>query len=171
MRVIMAVDWQIKTIAQKSTLSGIGFEPGQKVVCLLFMDSTSAELGRADLLETELESFSIPGELLGRWSRVVKDPSAEGVSVQETISSAEDLFFSLYEVESSTEIVESDALKHLLGLMLERKRILKVRGPRSTAHSQAYYHPKRKIEIEVPIIEISPQLMLSIQDTLSDLVL
>ncbi|MEM8866909.1 MAG: hypothetical protein AAGC73_01450 [Verrucomicrobiota bacterium] len=167
----MAIDWQIKTIAQKSALSGDSFEPGQKIVCLIFKDPQAAEIGRTDILDSEVEDFSIPGEPLGRWTRVFKDPSAEGVSVQETMSSAEDLFFSLYEVEVSLAMEESDALKHLLGLMLERKRILRVTGPRRTSGSQTYLHAKRKTEIEVPIVDISPELMIAIQDTLSDLVM
>lgn len=165
------MEWHIKTIARKSSISGAAFSPGDRVVCLVYKDPASGELGRADLLPEEVEGFVLPEEVLGRWSRVVKDPDDEAVSARETMASAEDFFFSLYENESPDSGETSDMLKHLLSLMLERKRVLRPMGDRSTAGSQRYLHVKSKRELEAPIIEISTELMLKIEDTIGDIML
>ncbi len=168
-----AMEWQIKTIARKSSLSGAAFHPGETVVCLVYKDAGAGELGRADLLPVELERFDLPGEVLGRWTRVVKDPDEEAQSARETMASAEDFFFSLYESEAdSPEARESaDMLKHLLSLMLERKRVLRPVGDRRTEGAQTYLHVKSKGTLEVPIVQISAELMRSIEDTIGDIML
>jgi len=174
------MDWQIKTIAKKSTLSETAFAPGDRVACLIFVDPETSELARADLLEEELGDFSPPAEVLGRWVRVVKEPGEESVQAKEAVASAEDFFFSLYapekpetpETPESPESRESsDALKHLIALMLERKRVLRAIPPRRTEGEQPYLHVKRKEEVLVPVVEISPELMLKIEDTIGELIL
>jgi hypothetical protein len=165
------MEWQIKTIARKSSLSATPFNPGDRIVCLIFKEAEEGELGRADLLEAELDSFEIPGQVLGRWSRVVKDPDDESATARETMASAEDFFFSLYENEQSDGDETADMLKHLLALMLERKRVLRAMGPRSVEGCQLYLHVKTKQELTVPIVEISTELMLKIQDTIGDIIL
>lgn len=167
------MEWQIKTIARKSTLSGKAFDPGETVVCLVYKDAAAGELGRADLLPDELEHFELPGEVLGRWTRVVKDPDDEALSARETMASAEDFFFSLYEREAdASEARESsDMLKHLLALMLERKRVLRANGERRTRGVQSYLHVKSKRTLEVPIVQISTELMVKIEDTIGDIML
>jgi hypothetical protein len=165
------MEWQIKTIARKSTLSGEAFNPGDRVVCLIYKDDAAGELGRADLRPEEIESFGLPGEVLGRWARVVKEPDDEGASARETMASAEDFFFSLYENDQPDALEESDILKHLLSLMLERKRVLRAIGERKTSGEQSYLHVKTKRELKVPIVDISTELMFKIQDTIGDIIL
>lgn len=165
------MEWQIKTIARKSTLSGTPFKPGDRIVCLIFKQADEGELGRADLLEAELEEFILPGEVLGRWLREVKDPEDLSQNARETMASAEDFFFSLFENEQPQASEESDMLKHLLALMLERKRVLRAQPPRRSAGEQAYLHVKTKQLLQVPVVEISTELMLKIQDTIGDLIL
>jgi len=164
------MDWQIKTIAKKSTLSERAFTPGDRVACLNLVDPETSELGRADLLETELAEFTPPAEVLGRWVRVVKEPGEESAQAKETVASAEDFFMSLYENEAPESRESSDALKHLLALMLERKRVLRAVPPRRTEGEQSYLHVKRKETFSVPIVDISPDLMLKIEDTLGELI-
>ncbi|MGZ0657411.1 hypothetical protein ACWPKO_02805 [Coraliomargarita sp. W4R53] len=165
------MEWQFKTIARKSTLSGEAFHPGDRVICLIYKDDVEGELGRADLRLEEDETFDLPGEVLGRWSRVVKDPDDDSVSARETMASAEDFFFSLYDNEQPAAQEESDMLKHLLSLMLERKRVLRAIGDRKTSGEQTYLHAKTKRELKVPIVDISTELMLRIQDTIGDIIL
>ena len=45
----------------------------------------------------EIEKFEIPGEVLGRWTRIIPNPEDEITNSHETITSAEDFFFSLFE--------------------------------------------------------------------------
>ena len=165
------MDWQIKTIGRKSALSGEVFDPGDRVTCLIFKDDAAGELGRADLRPEEMDQFELPGAVLGRWSRVVKDPDEEGAHARETMASAEDFFLSLFEDEPEEAKDASEMLKHLLALMLERKRVIRAIGPRQTSGEQIYLHVKTKRELSVPIVEISTELMLKIEDTIGDILL
>ena len=165
------MEWQIKTIARNSTLSGEAFRPGDQVVCIIFKGKEAGEICRADLRPDEVEVFGLPDEVLGRWARVVKDPSDEITAVKETMASAEDFFFSLFENESPDNKEESDMLKHLLSLMLERKRVLRSIGNRHSSGEQSYRHVKTKQLIQVPIVDMSTELMLKIEDTIGDIIL
>jgi hypothetical protein len=49
--------------------------------------------------------------------------------------------------------------------------VVRALGKRQTVGTQLYRHVKTKQEIEVPIVEISTDLMLRIQDTLGDIIL
>lgn len=165
------MEWQIKTISRKSSRSGEPFAPGDVAVSLIYLDAEEGGVARADLHESELEAFGLPGELLGRWRRVIKDPDDESAQASDTLASAEDFFFSLFENESEDSAEERDMLKHLLALMLERKRVLRAAGPRKGGSTQLYRHVKTKQELTVPICEMSRELMLRIEDTLGDIVL
>lgn len=167
------VDWQIKTMADRSKQSGTPFHPGDRVECLVYMDDEASELGRTDLLEAEAPDFSLPGELLGRWVRLIEEPDADARSAPATLQSAEDFFLSLYEGVSDEENppVEKQALRHLLALMLERKRVLRAVGPRQIEGVQAYLHVKSKNTFDVPIISISANLMERIEDSVGELML
>lgn len=165
------MEWQFKAIARKSTLSGEAFEPGDRVVCLIFSGDADGDLGRADLRPEEVDDFELPGEPLGRWSRVVKDPDDESVNAKETMASAEDFFFSLFENEATDALEEVSMLKHLLSLMLERKRVMRAIGPRQRSGTQRYVHVKSKREFDVPIVEISTALMLQIENAIGDIIL
>jgi len=165
------MEWHFKSIARKSSLSQLPFNPGDRVACLIFKDVEAGEMGRADVLPNEVDTYELPGEILGRWVRVVKDPDDGSADVRETVASAEDFFLSLYENYQADGLAETDALKHLLALMLERKRVVRALGKRQTAGTQRYRHVKTKQEIEVPIVEISADLMLKIQDTMGDIIL
>jgi hypothetical protein len=102
---------------------------------------------------------------------VVKDPDEEGAQARETMASAEDFFFSLFEGAPSEAQEESDMLKHLVALMLERKRVIRALGTRKTSGEQIYLHVKTKREFSVPVAEISTDLMLKIEDTIGDILL
>jgi len=170
---VIPMDWQIKTLSRKSSLSGGVFQPGDRAISLIFMDDEAGELGRADLLEQELGSYALPGPLLGRWRRVIKDPDDEAVSAGYAVASAEDFFFSLFEnpAPEGQAAEESEMLKHLLALLLERKRVLRAVGSRQASGVQRYRHVKTKQEIDVPIAEMSRDLMLRIEETLGDIIL
>ena len=87
------------------------------------------------------------------------------------MASAEDFFFSLYENDQADAREESDMLKHLLSLMLERKRVLRPIGERRNSGEQRYLHVKTKRELSVPIVDISTELMLKIENTIGDIIL
>ncbi len=166
------MNWQIKTIADRSSLSEIAFNSGDKVVCLIFKDKVSGDFGRVDLFDHEVEGFDFPGEILGCWSRLIKDLAEEKINAGDRLAFAEDFFMSLYQDERNSNQKETNALKHLLALMLERKRVLRsIRSSRMTEKTQHYLHVKQKKAFEVPVVEISSDLFLKIQGILGDIIL
>lgn len=168
------MDWQIKTMAVKSSASEAKFEDGDIVTCLIYKDPEVEGLCRADLLNSEVEGFEHSGILLGRWQRIIKSDANEAEDPRELITAADDFFCSLFEQddpEEAEENKERSALKHLLALLLERKRILKPKGARATTGSQTYVHPKLQREFEVPVILIDAQMMQTITETMGDIFL
>jgi hypothetical protein len=61
-------------------------------------------------------------------------------------------------------------LKHLLALLLERKRILRAVGKRCRSGTQRYLHIASRAEYEVPVIEIDLALLTQIQSRLDALI-
>ena len=168
------MDWHIKTIARKSCLTDKFFVPGDKVVSLIYVEDKAEKLGRGDLLSTEVNEFIVNGDLLGRWTCVIKDTGSQTEDSSQRVASAEELFLSLFDGSADVEKKvrsESNALKHLLALMLERKRVLRAIGPRAKQGDQLYYYSKNKQEYHVPVVDISADLMLRIQDVIGDIVL
>lgn len=165
------MEWQIKSIARKSAHSEVPFEPGDRVACIIYKDEANNEVGRVDLLASEVDAFKPDGPVLGRWNRVVKHPDEEASSAKETMASAEDLFLSLYDTSVLENDVSANALKHILALMLERKRVLRSIGRRPTSGVQTYLHVKQKRNLDVPIVEMSAELMLNIQESIGELIL
>jgi hypothetical protein len=169
------MDWQIKTIAGKCCATSIDFNPGDSVLSLIFKDEEENTLGRADILSEEQEQFELPGALLGRWTRVIKEDGATEFGPQEQAAAAEDFFCSLYdEAQESSDENGADerlALKHLLALLLERKRILRAVGVRAKSGIQVYRHPKLEREFEVPVVEVSKEMTETIMETMGDVFL
>ena len=110
--------------------------------------------------------------MLGRWSRKIKKTENGQSIVRQKVASAEDFFISLYESSDRTDNdEETNALKHLLALMLERKRVVRVQGKRQHSGVQTYIHIKTKQTFDVPIVSISTDLMTRIQQTVGDILL
>ncbi len=172
------MDWQFRSLSRVSAHSQSTFEEGERVACLIFKVHDANELGRADVREAELAEFNVEGTLLGRWTRVVKsDAEAAAAARRLTIQSAEELFLSLFTnpSEAGGEVTAAerdyrDALKHLLALLLERKRLLRPIGPRARTGNQTYLHVREKRELAVPILSLSPEILLQVQDVLGELV-
>lgn len=166
------MDWQIKPLAHASAASGQTLEVGETVICILYLDE-QAEIQRVDIREAEVEQFPRPESILGRWRRVVKDRGEENRAVREQqIASAEGLFFSLFDDAEVGEAVkaEREALKQVLALLLERKRVLRAIG-RPQGGLQAYRHPKADRELSVPMHELAPEQLMALQGKLEMLVL
>lgn len=164
------MDWRFKSISRTSTLSESAFQDGEQVVCLIYKNRDNGEIGRADIRPEELDGFKFPGELLGRWRHVIRKSEDATATARERVASAEDFFFSLYETSDQTGNCEkTNALKHLLALMLERKRIVRVQGKRKHEGAQTYLHIRTKRMLDVPIVAISADLIIRIQETIGDI--
>ena len=71
------LDWQIKTLAKKSAISGREIKPGDCVVCAVFVDELG-NLDRIDVHKDEFDASKINGKVIGWWERVVSDaPDAD----------------------------------------------------------------------------------------------
>ena len=183
------MDWQIKPFSRKCFFSGNAFAPGDRYISLLFLHRETREIERVDLAEEAEEEFAPGGELICRWSRVYEPPPADdsGEAVRKT---AEGLFLALAgEWTSPAEVspVSGDdepreptladlepearmALRHILGLLLERRRILKTLGYTPDGKGQILEHRKLGEVYVVPMDEPDPALLVRIQPFLSGLV-
>lgn len=166
------MSWEFQSISSSSALSRSTFLDGEQVVCLIYKNVEKGEIGRADIRAEEVDSFELPGELLGRWFQTVKKSENGKNTVQQKVASAEDFFLSLYTSSDCSESCEeTNALKYLLALMLERKRVIRVQGKRQHAGTQPYIHTRTKQTLDVPVVNISTDLMYRIQDTVGDILL
>lgn len=162
------MEWQIKPLGRESALSGAAFEVGETIICFIHLDE-SGDIQRADIRASEVEAFPRPESILGRWQREVK-PKGEGEreARKQTLASAEELFISLYAAEDSGMVVdERDALKQMLALMLERKRVL--RPLSQSGETRDYLHVRTRENFNVPFRDIEPGLLLRVREILHSL--
>lgn len=164
------MDWQIQRLGRVSSVSGDKFEPGDRVVCLIFV-GPQGDIDRADMLEAEEADFELlPESVLGRWVRVIKEKGVDAQEQKLTARSVEDLFLSFYS-HPSGDLEEVALLKHFIGLLLERRRILKPVGKRQTSGEQTYMHGKTKQEFQVPVLALEPELLMRLHGLFEDLIL
>lgn len=122
---------------------------------------------RSDILEEEAENFTPSGAVVGWWGHTIKDIESETEARQAILNTTEELFLSLFEAdEEGGQSEESDILKYLLALILERKRILKPIARTGNANSATYLFRKTETEYEVPNVDVSPQTLLGVQEQL-----
>jgi hypothetical protein len=168
------MDWQIKTMSGKSSSSQTVFQPGDVIVCLIYKDPEVEGLSRADVLLAEEDSLELPAKVLGRWQRVINDGADAEADSRQAATAAEDFFCSLFENDDSENKEDDEeriALKHLLALLLERKRILRPQGPRATSGMQCYLHLKMEREFDVPVVVVDAELVRTITETMGDIFL
>jgi hypothetical protein len=164
------VEWQLQPLARKSSASGALFEPGDRIVCFL-IKSPSGDFFRADVRSDEAETYSPEGQVLGRWTRELKDSEdTEKASARQALQSSEELFLSLFDESLSEEAAhERDSLKQVLALMLERKRVLRSLG-RPVGGAQQYLHVRTKKEYTVPLRELSAAELVAVHDQLAQVI-
>lgn len=159
------------TPARQCSASSKAFEDGDKVVSCLFKADEGGALMRIDMLDEQWANCVVAGTVLGRWTRVFKsDLDPEKHSAKQRLANAESLFVSMMGVAGGDgqQEPEVDALKHLLALMLERKRILKPLGA-VVQSAQRYRHVKTKAEYTVPWPELAPDSLIQIAQKLDEL--
>jgi hypothetical protein len=163
------MEWEIKPFGKESSFSGNPFQDGEEINCYLIRNKEGT-LIRADLRNDDMENMDAGTLILGRWTRVFEsspDKREENLNQQRTL---EELFFSLFEVEDAIAGEDANVLKQIVSLMLERKRVLRRLPPRSSSTLTTYIHVKSKKEFEVPSIDITPQVVMSVQEQLQVLV-
>lgn len=160
------MEWHITPVARKSYLSENEFEKDDRVASSL-VKTGEGEMLRVDVLIGELKSLELPGELVCRWTQIFKPKPNDGKEEAEALKlTADNLFISLFEGEEEGQLSEENVeLKHFLGLMLERRRVLRVKG--RTRKYTRYVHRPTKKEFLVPNVDLEPRFFLENEEKLS----
>lgn len=168
----MNTEWQVKPRSKKSAVSGEAFVDGDVIHCFVYMGLESGELERVDILEGERDHFEVPGNLLAQWSRVVRNRDEEEKEVQrQVLQSAEECFISFF--DESLEVGGSEQtrnmLKQVLGLMLERKRVLR-RLKDGDSDVIRYLHVASKREYVLLKLALGMEDVVKIQEQLAQII-
>ncbi|MFH1496746.1 MAG: hypothetical protein ABII82_02865 [Verrucomicrobiota bacterium] len=163
------MELNLQPLATICCVSGESFNEGDRVASLLVRPATSDEVVRFDMLESRQGDFQTPGPAICRWVHVFKPRSVNDNPERELKLTAESLFLTLAAPDAEVS-EENGRLLQVLALMLERKRVLRPKGPDADGRRMVYEHAKSKELYEIPAVELSPEFFLSIQDQLAALV-
>ena len=164
----MVMDWQVKPIARICAASGKELHVGDLVTCVVYKP-VGGNIERCDVLRDHATSFSPDGILLGRWTREVKERGEEEQAHRaQLLASRDEFFLSLYEEETDPS-GDKGVLKHILAMLLERKRIIKQVGVADKG-LMTYIHTSSKQTYLVPVLDLQPAHILQVGTSLDLLV-
>lgn len=163
------MDLQLQPLATQCAVSGEPFTAGARVASYLVRMGAALEIMRFDVLETHVADFRPEGFVACRWVQPFK-PRRAGENPDRALKlTAENLFVTL--ADPTTEPTpENTRLLQFLALMLERKKILRPRGPSADGLRQRYEHAKSKAIFEVPAGDLTAEFFVAVQEQLSVLV-
>lgn len=164
------MDWSFKTVGACSAISQEPFSPGDAIICILYK-AANGELSRLDLHPEDLvPEFEAPATIIAKWSFKVRPKSVlPSEQARQMLLSVEDLFLALHtDAVPNRSSEEQSALKQLLALILERKRILKPQGlPKN--YSQTYLHTKTGVMYVIDIMPPSETLLQQLKEQIGQL--
>ena len=155
-------------IATKCFVSGRDFQEEDRVASYLVREATG-EVARRDLLESEDGRFMPPAFVYCRWVVGFKQRKAEENPARTLKLTAENLFLSLAAPEAEPSAINTPLLQ-FLALMLERKKLIKLRGYTEDGVRQIYEHMPSHQLYEVPIGDLNVEFFQKIQEHLGVLV-
>lgn len=162
------MDWQVKPIAHTCAASGQELKIGDTVVCIVYKTAEGC-IERRDVLKENATNFKTDGLLLGRWTREVKDRGEEEKAVRaQLLASREEFFLSLFD-NPEDPTGDKALLKHILAMLLERKRIIRATGPAQNGLIP-YQHSESKQIFMVPALDLQPSHIQQISQSLELLV-
>lgn len=162
------MDWQVKPIARTCAASGQELHVGDTVVCVVYKP-VGGNIERADVLKDQATNFTPNGLLLGRWTREVKERNEEEQAHRaQLLASREEFFLSLYD-DAEDPSGDKGVLKHILAMLLERKRIIKQVGAADKG-LMTYVHAASKQTYLVPVLDLQPAHILQVGASLDLLV-
>ena len=162
------MDWQVKPIARTCAVSGQELRVGDIVTCIVHKP-TGGLIERSDVLKEKAADFQPSGLLLGKWTREVKERGEEEQAQRaQLLASREEFFLSLYEEETDPS-GDKGVLKHILAMLLERKRIIKQVGVADKG-LMTYVHAASKQTYLVPVLDLQPAHILQVGASLDLLV-
>ena len=162
------MDWQVKPIARICAASGKELHAGDLVTCVVYKP-VGGNIERLDVLRDQTSSFKPEGILLGRWTREVKERGEEEQAHRaQLLASREEFFLSLFE-DDADPTSDKGVLKHILAMLLERKRIIKQVGVADKG-LLTYLHAASKQTYLVPALDLQPTHILQVGASLDLLV-
>lgn len=181
------MDIPFRPATRKCVVSGEPLAAGERVVSFLYRDDTG-EVQRADAKAAAAEQFQAPRGVICWWMHKVRAPDEEGANRRQAMQSAEELFLALYpgqpeeaapaddphsEAEAAEEVPQLEideegraALRYLLALLLERKRVLKPLSGVAARGETHYRHPKLERTFVVAHVDLTPEQVSRILDPL-----
>jgi hypothetical protein len=138
------MEWQVKSISHTCASSGKELQVGDSVVCIVYKPLGGA-IERRDVLKEYANEFKPDGLLLGRWSRQDQRTGEEEQALRaQLLASREEFFLSLFD-EANDPSGDKAVLKHILAMLLERKRIVKAVGSVEQGHIPYQHHTTKQI--------------------------
>jgi hypothetical protein len=162
------MELNLQSLAPVCFLTREPFAAGDRIVSTLVRGS-EFEVLRYDVLASRAEGFAPEGQVACRWVHVFKPKTADDNPERTLKLSAENLFLTL--ADPATEFTpENDRLVRFLALMLERKKVLKLRGRNADGTKDLYEHGRTKQVFEVTAGEMNQEFFTAVQGQLSILV-
>lgn len=162
------MEMNLQPLASACFITGQTFEESAPVASYL-VRSESLEIVRYDVLAANAPDFIPAGFIACSWVRPFKVRTQEVNSDRALKLNAETLFLAL--ADPATEPTpENTRLVQFLAFMLERKKVLRPKGPNADKTKQVYEHAKTKHLYEVPAGELTPEFFVQVQAQLSVLV-
>ena len=170
------MELNLHPIATQCFVSGREFQENDRVVCYLAREA-SGEIIRRDLLETEDGRFMPPAFVYCRWVVGFRQRKAEENPALTLKLTAENLFLTLAApAGSDSETINpqhsalNTPLLQFLALMLERKKLIKLRGLTDDGQRHLYEHMPTHQFYEVPVGDLNVEFFQKIQEHLGGLV-
>ena len=151
-------------LAKTCYASGHVFAEGDRVVCHLVREVTG-EIGRRDVLASEDAALAKPTPVLCSWTVSYKARHAEENAGRALKLTAENLFVTLGDPAAEPNPANTPLLQ-FLGLMLERKKLLRPRGLTPDRERQIYEHAKTHQLYEIPVGNLDEAFFIRIQGQL-----
>ncbi|HEY5079484.1 MAG TPA: hypothetical protein VII43_06535 [Opitutaceae bacterium] len=149
-------------------VSGRPFAEGDRVASLL-VRSDAGDVARIDALEAESSALAPEGFVACRWVQVFK-PRPKDENPERTLKLGADALFQTLADPATVRTPETDRLVRFLALLLERKRLLRLRGRTSDGERELYEHAGSRQMFEVPSIELTPEFFAAVREQLTVLV-
>jgi hypothetical protein len=155
-------------LAKTCRASGRAFAEGDRVISYLVREA-NGELGRHDVLADEDATYAKPGQVLCSWTVRYKAKHGEENSARALKLTAENLFLTLADPAAEPNPANTPMLQ-FLGLMLERKKLLRPRGLTRDGERQIYEHAKSHQLYEIIAGNLDEAFFVKIQGQLDLLV-
>lgn len=159
------MELEIQAAGRTCAVSGEPFRPGMMMVSILHR-AEDGQLVRTDVAEGA--DFTFEGRLVCRWKHRVRARGEDAANRKRQLEGAEEVFLAFFDDPEGTDTgfaeEERDLLRHLLALLLERKRVLR------RLAAGRYWHVRQKRELHVPSVDIDPLKLVLLQEPLALLV-